>query len=56
MLDSMQGDPPQSGSHAGPNTRCVWHVFPSALHVFRTIPTLGASMTQKARDTCAIVL
>jgi len=34
----------------------LWHVFPSALHVFRTIPTFCASMAQKARDTCAIVL
>jgi transposase-like protein len=33
----------------------LWHVFPSALHVFRTIPTFYASMAQKTRDTCAIV-
>ena len=30
----------------------LWHVVPSALHVFRTIPTFCASMAQKARDTC----
>jgi hypothetical protein len=34
----------------------LWHVFPAALHVFRTIPTFCASMAQKARHTCAIVL
>ena len=39
-----------------PQATRLWHVCPAALHVFRTIPIFCASMAQKARATCAIVL